>query len=130
MAKKSNGVITLGDRIDMIFVLRTQKAALEDQIKELNGRIGEVKAGILTEMQISGLEKAAGSKATAFIEIKFYPGVKDKETFYVWAVRNKKFEMLQARCNAAAVREYFESKNKLPDGLDSHTEPEIMVRRK
>jgi hypothetical protein len=122
--------LTLGDKIDAIYHLREQKYGFDAQAKKIQETIDQVKQEILGEMEVLKIDRASGDKASAFIEIKFHPSVVDKEKFFTWAVKNKKFEFVQSRCNTAAIKEFHEQKNKLPEGIEVHTEAEIMLRKK
>ena len=121
--------MNLGEKIDKLLALRDSKAELNEQIKKINELFKTMQIEVITHMEKEDVRAAKGVMASASITIGFYPGVKDLEAFAKWVVKNNKYEMMQKRVAPAAIKEMYDSTNKLPPGVESHTEPKLNLRR-
>lgn len=118
----------IGELIDKMFELREKKRELNEQIKTINEAIEAVEGSIITQMELEGITRATGTKATASIKADIYPSVTDKEAFAKWLVKNKRFELLPARANAAPIREMLKADNITPPGIEIYTKTRLNLR--
>jgi len=119
----------IGEMIDKMFELREKKRELNEQIKTINEAIETLEQTVISQMELEGIIKATGAKATAAIKADIYPSVVDKEVFAEWLVENKRFELLPARVNAAPVREMLKKENITPPGVEVFTKTRLNLRR-
>jgi len=119
----------IGELIDKMFELREKKRELNEQIKTINDAIETLEQSVIAHMELEGITRATGTKATASIKADVYPSVVDKEAFAEWLVKNKRFELLPARVNAAPVREMLKEENITPPGVEVFTKTRLNLRR-
>jgi len=122
--------LSIGKKIDALFDLREQKTKANEMVKDINKEFTDLQSEILNEMQAIDAKSVKGERATASVTIGFYPNIEDGETFFNWAVKNKRYEFLRKQINAAPAKEMLDQENKLPPGVSSHTEPKLNLRRR
>lgn len=121
--------MTLGEKIDKLFLLREQKLKYNDVIKEIQKEFDGLQEDIILNLQGEDIKKATGEKASASVSMGFYPTVNDLEKFVDWVFKNKKYEMMQRRLSSVAVKEMYDETNKLPPGTEAHTKAKLNLRR-
>ena len=121
---------TLGEMIDTLFGIREEKAEVNEKLKEINAKYKDLETEILEFMQENDLQGAKGEKASATVNLGFYPNINDPEQFFTWAVTNNRIDMLRRQANSAPIKEMLDQENKLPPGIDAHTEPKLNLRKK
>lgn len=89
--------MSIGNLIDGLYDLRTQRLAIEKQVEELKARETATKEEILFLLKESGLEGAKGETATASIQYKIKPNVTDWDAVYSYIRDNDMFALLQKR---------------------------------
>ena len=89
--------MSIGNLIDGLYDLRTQRLAIEKQVEELKARETATKEEILFLLKESGLEGAKGETATASIQYKIKPNVTDWDSVYSYIRENDMFALLQKR---------------------------------
>ena len=120
----------LGHLIDIIFTLKQIKRDIRTAEKEINIALDFVENVTIGKMEKEQLTKGNGELGSASLSAGIYPSVEIKEDFYRWAIEEGRFEMLQSRCNAAAVMELFDKENILPDGIKTYTKQKLNTRKK
>lgn len=120
----------LGMLIDRMFILRENKDTVNKELKGLNSQLDILTEEIIQELDAADIEKAAGTRGSVTKKVELHPGMENKEKFYRWVVEKDKFEFVQARVNAAPVREMLEQLNSLPPGVNTYTRVRLNVRKK
>jgi hypothetical protein len=113
-----------------LFDMREQIRDLDAQKTALQKDFDEVEYTMIQLMQDAGLTNAGIESCTFSLKTELYPQVKDLDAFVRWAADNDKAEMLQKRVSAAVFREYFESTNELPEGIDTYDKVTLGMRRR
>ena len=121
---------TIGLKINTLADLRVEKEGLSQQIKELNEKIKEVEGEIIDNMQENDIDKLSSERATVSLKIDVFSRVIDKPKFYEYIVKNKAWELAQARVNNAPIKLLLEENNTLPEGIETYTQPKLSFRRK
>lgn len=121
---------TLEQLGDKLFDLREGIRDLDAQKSKLQKEFDEIEYNMIQKMQDAGLSNAGISRCTFTLKSEMYPQVKDIDAFVKWAADNDKAEMLQKRVSAAVFREYFESTNEMPDGVDTYDKLTLGMRRR
>lgn len=120
----------IGQKIDLYYDVRERKRELNQEIKKLEEMLAALKDELISIMELEGLQKASGEKATASLVARAYPAVEDWETFLAWAVKNERYDMVQRRVNEAPFREFLELQNLTPPGLNTYIETRLNLRRR
>ena len=121
--------MNLGQKIDTLFSLREEKLKQNQKVKDIQKEFDGLEKEVISHMQAEDVKAAKGAKASVSVTMGFYPSVYDLEAFANWVVENKKYEMMQKRVSSGAAKEMLDSVNKLPPGVESHTEPKLNLRR-
>ena len=121
--------MTLGEKIDKLFEIREAKLKAAELVTNIGNEFDAVQKDIIAHMKTEDVRAAKGLKATASVGLKFVSSVEDIEKFVKWIVKNEKFYFIQKRTSSGAVKEMYESTNKLPPGTTSYTEPKLNLRR-
>lgn len=121
---------TLGSVLDQLFELRETKKELAKEQSAIQAEMDKLERQISEQMEALGLEKIAGTKATATLRAEIYPSVSDKAAFYNFVVQNQSYELTQSRINAAAYRERLMNGDVLPDGVTTYDKIKLSIRKK
>ena len=121
--------MNLGQKIDTLFLLREEKLKQNEIVKSIQREFDSLEEDIILNLQAEDVKAAKGNNASASVKMGFYPTVNDLEMFANWVVKNKKYEMMQRRLSSAAVKEMYDSTNKLPPGTEAHTKAKLNLRR-
>lgn len=122
--------MSLGVTIDRLKILRDMKAEINKKFTEIQEEFDLLSETLIYNMKLQDLEKASGEKATASIKTVAYPRIEKWETFLSWAVKNKRYDMIQRRVNEAPFREMLEIKNQVPPGLNQFNKTKLSLRTK
>lgn len=121
--------LTAGEKVELLFELREKKEELSKELTEFNKKIDALSFEVLQDMEDSGLNRIAVGAGSVTRNVKLYPKIENFEAFMRWCVENERFDMLQKRANAAPFREFYETNNEYPDGLDAYEKATLNVRR-
>lgn len=127
---KVNDNTKTGSMVDILFAVIELKTIIADFSKITNLMQLKITNKLIERMEFDAVDRVESSRGSATKKINTFASVKDKEAFTRWVTRRGKFEMLQSRCSPAAVLEYFEEKNKLPDGIETYSQAVLNTRRK
>jgi len=125
IAKKPK--VTVGSLIDKLSAIRTAKRDLAAQEKVLNAEYEGLQTQLLELMDSEGLSKSTGRSATASITTSRQYTPENWDTFVAYAAKIKRFDLVQRRVSAPAVRELWEMKGPVP-GLTPYDKREISLR--
>ena len=118
---------TIGVKIDKLHVLREQKRALEEQIKQLSGQMDELENQLIDQMDKEGVTKSTGNAATVSITTSVKPSVDNWDAFYAYIHRYKYYHLLERRPSVTGCRELLETKGKIP-GVVPFTQRKLNIR--
>ena len=118
---------TIGVKIDKLHVLREQKRALEEQIKQLSGQMDELENQLIDQMDKEGVTKSTGNAATVSIITSVKPSVDNWDAFYAYIHRFKYYHLLERRPSVTGCRELLETKGKIP-GVVPFTQRKLNIR--
>ena len=114
--------------------LRDQVADIEREAKERVAGVKEKmeKLSIWIEQQASkdGLEKVPTKYGTVFWTVVDSCSVQNSTAFFDFVRENEAWELLEKRASKLAVRDYIQTHNNLPPGIDYSTRKSINVRSK
>jgi len=119
--------ITVGSLIDSLQDLRAQKRALAEKEKELNEKYKALELSLIEAMDNEGVTKSTGKAATASISMTRQFTTDDWDKFMAYVAKLKRFDLVQRRVSAPAVRELWELKGAVP-GLTPYDKREISLR--
>lgn len=105
---------TTGQLSDKYFLLREQKRAHEESIKQIEGDMKVIEAQLIAQMDQDGITKATGKKATVSISTNPKPNVIDWDEFWGYIHKHKYYYLLEKRPSVSGCNELFEKKGKIP----------------
>lgn len=105
------------------------KKAWENQDEDMKAKQGKIEGLLLARFNERGIESARTVAGTAFKAKSEFASVADKDAFFNFIKENDAFEFLESRCNKTAIRQYIETNNDLPPGINWREEIHIQVRR-
>jgi hypothetical protein len=116
--------------VDQLFALKGEKAALQDQIKDLDMQLGSIEFKLLRRMEELGVDKMSVSAGSVSRKVDLYPTIVDMDAVVKFCYEENRFDFLQKRVNSAPFKEYFERNNEYPPGLDGYYKETLNTRRK
>lgn len=118
---------TIGAKIDELHNLREQKRKLEEQVKQLSGKMDELENKLIEQMDKEGVTKSTGVAATVSIGTSVKPSIDDWDAFYAYIHRYKYYHLLERRPSVTGCRELLETKGKIP-GVIPFTQRKLNIR--
>jgi len=120
-----------GELIDAYFKLREERRELNEQIRSINQDLEALKLAIIEKLDDSKLDMGRGHLATAAIQERVVPTLKDFESFERFVYRHKALHLMETRISAKAFREMLEERGEVP-GVEPFTRRDlsVTVRRK
>lgn len=112
---------TLGQDIDELFELREHIRALEEDLKKISAGYEKKRDVLLARLQVEGLPKASGRKATVSVSELVVADVENWEEFHAYIHRNKAYHLLERRVANAAYRELLASRKRPVPGVKPYT---------
>lgn len=101
--------------------LREQRAALADEFKtidaDLKGRMEALEVALLKHMDKVGTSQLKTPSGMAYIETLKTPTCGDWQALYAYIVENNRFDLLQKRLGATAIKDLHEDTGELPPGV-------------
>ena len=107
----------LGEKIDLVWSIRSQRMELERQAAQLEEDEKVMKAEILKLLQASEVTILGGALAIASREPKTIPAIREWATLYQHIQATGEFDLLQKRLGEAAVKERWDEGLAVP-GVD------------
>jgi hypothetical protein len=109
--------------------LRAMDAAHEERRQELVEEMNKIGGWLLAFLETSGGEAIRTKEGTVYQTVRTTASLADADAFMKFVVENEQFDLLDRRANATAVREYVESNNVLPPGVNLNSHAQVNVRR-
>jgi hypothetical protein len=121
--------VKLGDKIDQLELLRSRMREYQSLIKEIEEQKNLLEADVIAELELLGIDKATGAKASVALTKPLVPTVKDWDKFHSYILRSKAFHLLERRAAVAAWREEVESRDgKAIPGVESFEKKVLNLR--
>lgn len=102
--------------------IAAQRKPLTDILEALGGVIQQ----FLDANKLKNLKTDNGS---CYLSTRYTATVADPDAFINYVIANKKFELLERRANATAVRDFVETHGNLPAGVNLNGLVSVGVRR-
>ncbi|NIT13212.1 MAG: hypothetical protein GTN99_02910 [Candidatus Dadabacteria bacterium] len=99
---------TLGEKIDRLQNLRSQRKEAEQTVNDFKAQERELEVSIMRDMNDAHIERAAGSEASVTYNKNVVPRVTDWDAFHSFVYDERAFHLLERRASAAAYREELE----------------------
>ena len=120
----------LGELIDALFDLRTQKTALVAQVKEIEDNMEDMQHRILSTMEVLGTDTGRTLRATATATTKTRYNVVDSDELNKWVAEEpqERLHLFVKMLNQAAVTEMMELGGEDIPGTGKFERPSIYLR--
>lgn len=121
--------MTIGNKIDALFKLREQKAAIEAKLKSKIDEIDTLEGEIIAAMDAQSVVKSTGGKATVSISsrTRYTVEAEQWDAFYAFIHRHRYYHLLERRPAQLACEELMQSKGKIP-GVVPFTQRKLNFR--
>lgn len=112
---------------------RGAKKALEDaheeKMKELNSIMEQLKGRLQSFLDTHGLDNAKTKFGTVHNTTRWTASLADPKAFMDFVINTGKFELLDRKANAAAVKDYVGETSQLPPGCNLTSLKSVGVRK-
>lgn len=121
-------------RVDQYIRIRDALKVLEEKYETERAPLVEMQ-NLLTGWMMEFLDKAGASAVktkygTCHTSTRYTASLADPDAFMKFVIANNKFELLDRRANATAVRDYVAENKALPPGTNLNSIRTLGVRRK
>ena len=120
-------------RVEQYVQVRDKIKALDEQhdlARKPLLEIQEILSGKLREfLETNKLENLRTKHGTCYVSTRYTASLADPEIFMDFVIKNNKFELMDRRANATAVRGYVEEHKNLPPGVNLNGVQTVGVRR-
>ena len=116
-----NNENALGDLVEDLFELHSQKAIADETVKSLAERISILETSILSELERTGLERVSCVSGSVSRTAELYPKILDWEALIHFMDSEGYPSMVQKRVSSKAFKEYFLERGEYPPGTDGTT---------
>lgn len=123
--------MNIGSIINKLHALREDRRNLAKEDKDLKGRYDEGKIELIEYLKSQGTKRASSDMATASITESEVGNIDDRERFWKWVMKTKRYEMLTWNVSQPALREYIEQTrgHKPPPGVEMFTKEDISLTK-
>lgn len=104
----------LGNIVDDIYAIRSQRLELEGQVKELKAKQSSLEQEFIGKASEQNITSARGHLASASVNTVTVPAVNDWDEFYGFISDHNYFHLLEKRASVGACRELFEKEIDIP----------------
>lgn len=105
----------IDELINQYVAIKTKRAELAQQDKELSQQASKLQADIMHAMSEAGTYKAATAEGHSVSMVKkTHPAITDWNEFYKYVAETGNFELLQKRLSAPAFRERWDTGTPIP----------------
>lgn len=117
--------ITLGQFVDLCYMLKAEQSRRKRELDMVETIRKEFYRRIIDLCQKNDLSGAPGKIAKIKVGDKMFISVADKELFYIWAVKENRFDLLNKVVNKRAAEEMIEQENLAPEGCEFFTKVDV-----
>ena len=119
--------------IEKYIALRDRKTQLNAELKAklepIDGAMAKIEAYFMTLLNKSGNDRIGGPTGVAFKSTVNSATVADKELFRKFVQDNNAWELADVRAQKTAIKEYIDTNEDLPPGINWRTETVIRINR-
>lgn len=126
-------VITVETRV-------AQYVAIRDKVKEMDEEHEKKRAPLLElqnmlsgwlqqHLEKFGSESVRTAAGTVYLSTRFTASLADPDTFMKFVIEHNRFELMDRRANATAVKDYVQERGVLPPGVNLNGIKTVGVRR-
>ena len=124
---------TVDSAIGAYMILRRQKEAIENKVKEevseIEAKMEKLEAWIKQQADAQGVTSFKTPHGTAFLTTTDYANVADWDAVLNYIRDNEAYDMLEKRISKMAVRGYIEQNKAVPPGVNYGTKLEVNIRK-
>jgi hypothetical protein len=122
------------DKVIAAFVmLRDKRSELKQEFekvdKELEEKQQKCKIFLMRAMQAIGTTQLKGGDGTAYMEDEVKFSAADWPVIWAWIKEHNRFDMLEKRLGAKALKEFLDETGELPPAINMFAEKKITIRR-
>jgi hypothetical protein len=132
-ARQRIGVPNIGDVIRTYMALRSQKDAIEAEMKSrvdgIKANMAKLEAWIKEKADEQGVTSFKSDFGTAFLTTTDYANVADWDAVLDFIRTNEAYDMLEKRISKVAVRGYIQQNKTVPPGVNYGTKLEVNIRK-
>jgi hypothetical protein len=132
-ARQRIGVPNIGDVIRTYMALRSQKDAIEAEMKSrvdgIKANMAKLEAWIKEKADEQGVTSFKSDFGTAFLTTTDYANVADWDAVLNFVRTNEAYDMLEKRISKIAVRGYIQQNKTVPPGVNYGTKLEVNIRK-
>lgn len=99
---------------DKYYELKQRRLEMQKEVDKVGAEESAYREHLINNVPKSKATGIAGKVARVTVYNEDVPTVKNWDKFYDYVIKNKAFDLLQRRLNAAAVEERWEAKKKIP----------------
>lgn len=118
----------LGNIVDDIYAIRSQRLELEQQVTELKQRQQALESEFAEKAAEQNITSARGHYASASVSETTLPAVNDWDAFYDFIKDHNYFHLLEKRPSVGGCRELFEKEVDIP-GVEPFTKIKVNTQR-
>jgi hypothetical protein len=126
--------ITAERVVTAYLALRDARSVLKRQYEKddsvLSEKMDKLEGYLAQQLADTGATQLGTTNGTAYRQLNLKPSCGDWGSFWPWAAENGKFDMMEKRLSAKAVKDYFEETSELPPGVSIIQEYKIVVRKR
>lgn len=112
---------------DMRSVIKREYEAKDNVLIE---KMDKLEGFLAQQLADTGATQLGTTHGTAYRQLNLKPSCGDWGSFWPWAAANDKFDMMEKRLSAKAIKEYYEETSELPPGVSIIQEYKIVVRKR
>ncbi len=132
-ARQRIGAPNIGDVIRTYMALRSQKDAIEAEMKSrvdgIKANMAKLEAWIKEKADEQGVTSFKSDFGTAFLTTTDYANVADWDAVLNFVRTNEAYDMLEKRISKIAVRGYIQQNKTVPPGVNYGTKLEVNIRK-
>lgn len=132
-ARQRIGTPNVGDVIRTYMALRTQKSAIEGEMKAkvdaIKDKMEKIEAWLKVKADEQGVTSFKSEWGTAFLTTVDFANVADWDAMLQFVRDNDAYDMLEKRVSKVAVRGYIEANKTVPPGVNYGTKLEVNIRK-
>jgi hypothetical protein len=115
--------ITIRDKI------RAMEEAHKEALKPLKELLDKLSGVLAKHMEDTKSEAIKTEGGTCYLTTRWSASLADADAFMRFVKENDKFDLMDRKANATAVRDYVEEHNTLPPGVNLSSIQQVGVRR-
>jgi hypothetical protein len=120
---------SLGAQIDALYDLEQEINEAERQVRELKQQRAKKEANLLRQFGKEDIDGCKGTRGVASIRTAQFPSIKDRRKFERYVIKNRAFDLFQARVASRAYFDRIEEGEEIP-GVKVFERISVSIRRR